>query len=344
VRRWPAAALAVVVVVAAAVAVVLLRDDDKAAPRRTSLSVTTEVTELGSGTPVTHREVVEVDRPYRARLRVFAPDGSAAGGFVWTETGLFTLKAEGVQRSQDVAPGRPGPDSYLDVALPEAESQGLVRRDGTGSVLGRSCTWWLSRLPLDSVPLELPAGGEQVRSCVSAEGLVLSARWTSGGRVTVEREVVAVGSGPALTDQVLFGGAAPTGGLRLTQVRALDAPADPPLALRAVAPDGWAFDRAVVTATVGRPDGPAVADSDRAVYVRDGRVAVLDEAQDLTGPPSPLVAGEQVDLGSLGPGRLAVGFDGVSLRFLQPDGVVVTLSGHLTRAEALAWARALAAA
>ena len=338
-RRWLAAGLAVVI--AAAVALVLLLHDDSAAPRRTSLTVTTEVTERGSGTPVTHREVVEVDRPYRARLRVLAPDGSTSLGFVWTESGLFTLKAEGVQRSQDVAPGRPGPDSYLDVALPEAERQGLVRRDGTGSVLGRECTWWLSRLPLDSVPLELPKGGEEVRSCVADDGLVLSARWTSGGRVTVEREVVALGTGPALTDEVLFGGPAPTGGLGLTRVRALDAPADPPLALRAVPPTGWSFDRAVITATVGRVGGPAVADSARAVFELDGRVAVLDETQDLTGPPSPPSTGERVDLGVLGQGRLTVGFDGVSLRFLQPQGVVVTLSGHLTRAELLAWARAL---
>jgi hypothetical protein len=339
VRRRVAAGAAALVVVAAATTVVLLQDDPPA-PRRTSLSFTTEVRQSGAAT---HREVVEVDRPYRARLRVLAPDGQVTGGFVWTESGLFTVKAEGVQRSQDVAPGRPGPDSYLDVALPVAEAQGLVRRDGTGSVLGRDCTWWLSKLPLDSVPLELPSGGEQVRSCVDEQGLVLSARWSSGGRMTVEREVVAIGSAPALTDEVLFGGTPPTGGLGLVRVRELDAPADPPLAVKAEPPAGWVFSRAAVTATLGRPDGPPVADSDRAAYVRDGRLAVLSEDQDLTGPPAPPSTGEVVDLGALGQGRLSAGFDGLSLRFLQPKGVVVSLSGHLTRAELLAWAEALAA-
>jgi hypothetical protein len=339
------AALAAVAVVASGVTAVVLLQDDRPAPRRTSLSVVTLVTELGSGTPVTHREVVEVYRPYRARLRITAPDGTAAGGFVWTESGLFTIKAEGVQRSQDVAPGRPGPDSYLDVALPIAEEQHLVRRDGTGSALGRPCTWWLSRLPLDSVPLGLPSGGDEARSCVTEDGLVLSARWSSGGRAAVEREVVSIGRGPALTDAELFGGPAPTGGLGLTKVRLLDAPADPPLALPAEPPGAaWAFDRAAVTATVSRPDGPAVADSDRAVYLFAHRLAVLDEALVLSGPPSPPSSGQVVDLGPLGEGRLSAGYDGLALRFLQPDGVVVTLSGHLSRSELLAWARALAAA
>ena len=338
-RRWVAAGLAVVV--AAAVALVVLLHHETPAPRRTGLTVTTEVTETSTG--ATRREVVDVDRPYRARLRTFAADGTPTGGFIWTESGLFTITASGVQRSQDVAPGRPGPDSYVDVALPVAESQGLVRRDGTGSVVGRACTWWLSRLALDSVPLELPSGGDRVRSCVDAEGLVLSARWTVGGRLAVVRQVTAVGPGPALTDKELFGGPAPTGGLGLTKVRQLDTPPVPPLALTAAPPgEGWSFSRGAVTATLGRPDGPAVADSDRTTYVQDDRLAVLDESQDLVSPPEALSTGEPVALGELGQGRLSAGYDGLSLRFLRPNGVVVTLTGALTRAQLLAWARSLA--
>jgi len=341
-RRALVAQVAAVVVVATAVVTGWLLQRD-APVRRTSLSVTTEVTDNGGGIAVTHREVVEVDRPYRARLRTYDAKGAQTGGFVWTEAGVFTLKAEGPQRSQDVPPSRPGPDSYLDVALPVAEAEHLVRRDGTGSVLGRPCTWWLSRVSLDSVPLELPRGGDEVRSCVGDDGLVLSSTWTIGGRpAAVVRRVVAIGSAPALTDQVLFGGDAPTGGLGLVRVKALDVPAEPPLALHAVAPGpGWAFSRGGLTATLAQPNGEAVSNGDRAVYVRDGRLAWLAEDQDLTGPPSPPSEGERVALGSLGEGRLTPGYGGLVLRFLQPKGVVVSLSGHLTRAELLAWARSL---
>ena len=75
------------------------------APRTTATVVERVVTPAGE-----HREVTEVDRPYRARTRVYA-GAEVTGGFVWTESGLFTLKAEGPQRSQDVPPGRPGPSS-----------------------------------------------------------------------------------------------------------------------------------------------------------------------------------------------------------------------------------------
>ena len=343
-RRTVAVLVAAVLVVVAALSAWLLGRDDQSPIRRTALSVTVQVTELGSGVPVVHREFVEVDRPYRARLRILDADGTTTrGGFVWTESGLFTLTSGGVQRSQDIAPSRPGPDSYLDVALPVAEQQHLVRRAGTAVVLGRPCTWWLSRLALDSVPLELPRDGDEVRSCVGADGLVLSEQWTIAGHRAVEREVVAVGTSPALTDQVLFGGPPPSGGLGLTVVRALTGPATPPLAVRAVAPGaGWTFDRAAVSATLDRPGGEATSNSDRAVYVRAGGLAWLDEEQDLSGPPGPLSRGERVALGALGEGRLTAGYDGLALRFLQPDGVVVTLSGHLTRADLLAWAAALA--
>jgi hypothetical protein len=306
-----------------------------APPAPTTLTVTEEVVDADGAS---HREVTDVDLPYRARLRVYS-GSQVTGGFVWTETALFTLKDTGPQRTQDVLPGRPGPVSNLDVALPVALAQGLVRRQGTDTVLGRPCTWWLSRLPLSAGPPALPAGGDEARSCVDETGLVLSSTERSSGRLLATRTVVSISRTASLTDRELFGGTPPSGGTGLVMVQALTSPAAPPLAVIAQPPAGWAYSRAAVAATLADVGGEVRLSSDRAVYVRDGRLAVLDETQDRLGPPV-LDRGSVVQVGGRS-ARLTAGFDGLTLRFLAGDGVLVTLTGALTRDEIVAWGASL---
>jgi hypothetical protein len=332
-RRW--LLLAGGLALAAAATTAWLLTSDEAA--QTTLRVEYRVVEPGG---LAHTETLEVDRPYRARTQVFAGD-RPTGGFVWTESAVFTIKAAEVQRSQDVPPSQPGPDSGLDVALPLALQQGLVRLEGPASYAGRTCTWWLSRHPLESGAFELPTDADRVRTCVTGDGLVLAQLWRIAGKDVVSREAVSVEQARSLTDEELFGGEAPGGGLGLLRVRALDEPADPPLAMIAKAPAGFAFDRGAVTAQLDGPDGQASAVSDVAVYLRGGRLAVLQETQPQGRPAQLPDRGESVDLGALGTGRLEPWYGGLRLSWVMPRSVLVTLAGPLTRDEVLRWARSL---
>lgn len=292
-----------------------------------TLTLTYDVTQDGA----THQQVIDLDRPYRARVR------TGAVGTITTERGVYTLTTRGPQLAQETYPARPGADSYLDVALPVLASQGLVRRDGTGTVLGTPCTWWLSQSPLESVPVRPATPDEHTRSCVDPDGLVLSSTETLGGKAAITRVLVKRERTPALTDQVLFGGAAPSGGAGVLKVKVLDVPPSPPLAVTAQPPGaGWTFASGAVFATLGA-GGAAESNGDRTVYVRNGRLAVLEEYQRLDAPTAPPTEGEELPDG----GRLTAGYDGLTLTRYTRSGVLVRLIGHLTRAEIVAWDQAL---
>jgi hypothetical protein len=148
---------------------------------------------------------VDVLPPYRARLVTRAADGSVSG-FAWDEGSLYSIGAAGVARTAAVSPGFAGPLSGLAVSLPVALRQHVVQRLGSSQVLGRDCTQWLSREPLDAFPFAPATSRDRTTTCVDADGRVLQESWRAGGALVRTRTATEVGPGPSLVGADLLPG------------------------------------------------------------------------------------------------------------------------------------------
>lgn len=280
-----------------------------------SYRITYASTEPAVGTRQT--VVVEVDRPYRARSRVY--DGDAlVGGSIWTETGVYVEDADGrVSLVQPVLPGRAGPDVRLDVLLPAAVAVGSVEMRGSSQVGGIPCREYRSRAPLDA---ELPAPAtpdEDTVSCVDASGRILREEWRVDGDVIRLREATGIEAEVALDDEELFGGTAPeVAGLPVLEVRAVSLPGDPVLAV--AFPDrlfGLRRDLVVESRDVLPPSATPVPTrvSQRATYTDGARLVTVTQSRALTGPEPALPTGEPFSLPPLDRAVIAPSFDGFTL-------------------------------
>lgn len=305
-----------------------------------STHLTWRVEEAGTGRVTT--TVIEIDRPYRARLRTFEGDGATGrllDGTIWTEDGVHVITPDGtVQTAQRTAPGPPGIDLRLDVVVPFAVEQGLAVVDGTDELAGRPCTVVLTAAPLDAATPAPVTADEEVRSCVDEAGRLLADTWTIDGEVIRQRTAVGIEDGPPLTDDLLFGDGpvpAPTD-LAGTRVLALEGPFDVPLALPIPAELlGLPLDRVAEvrdeprTGEVVRP----VRLVQRATYTDGERLLVLDQIRVVTGPALPAPpAGLTVEVPPLVGARLAPDLAGLVLIGSLGD-VRVELRGALTAAD-----------
>lgn len=295
------------------------------------------------------REVTDVVRPYRARTLRYA-DAASLGGAVWTEQGLYTVSSSGAVQQASVAwPAPPGPDSHLDIALPVALRQGLVRRGaGVDTVLGRPCWLWLSMRPLDGADFALPSSNEQTTSCVSAEGLILRDDWRKGGTALRARVAVVVGGAPPLSEAELLG-AAPTPlpnelssysvtpSTQAELARLIPVP-EPP------APAGLQPDKAVAVLDIDRSGRAPAVEREGAVlsWAGGGHLVAAKYSRNLLGPTSPPLGGAPVSLGRLGTGRLTPVLTGLRVDVLSPGGLLLTVRSDLPEAQLLSWMRALA--
>ena len=286
-----------------------------------SLQVTYE---LSDGTT----QVVQIDRPYRAR----------EGSLGWSEDGTYL----GAQQSAALPPGFPGPYSRLDVALPEALAQGLVRDLGTTrTVAGRSCHEWESRQPLDGAPFAPATRTDRTVSCVDGSGLLLADTWTSGGRVLRTRTATSVGDGPSLLGNGLYGGSAPT---PLPTGSAVVTPATPEKLLGLLqvpvpaVPAGLHLDRSV--AVVELSNGAASREGAVLTYVSGDRMLVLRLSRALVTGDQPTVHGAEVRVGPMR-GRLLPVLAGLQLHLDGPRGLQVTVTTDLPREQLLSWAGGL---
>ena len=324
-RRWllPGAAVAVVALVVA----LLLRPDPEDTPARpaemdtpTRYSVTYRVEDHNVQPPRISTSVVEVDRPYRARVRQFDGEDTDApllGGSIWTEAGVYTItRGGGVQPVQPVPPGRPGADVRLDVALPFALETERVLAGDEDEVAGRQCRVYRSAGPLDGVVFAPPLADEVATSCVDAVGLILHEEWRFDDVLAQRRIAQEVGDGVALTDDVLFGGDPPPipQGIALARVTSIDAPATRDVAVRLPAElAGLPVDRAVRVLEAD-PTEDAFAPARRRVrttYTDGAVLLVVDQIEVLTGPPAALPEGRAIRIDGLGEGVVAASFDGV---------------------------------
>lgn len=299
-----------------------------------------------SGAGETH-VVVDVARPYRARTLTYAA-GHPTGGTAWTEHGVYTIDSAGSAAQVSVAwPAPPGPDSHLDLALPVALREGLVQRGGSGTVLGLSCTEWLSLRPLDGADLSPPTPRERTTSCVSATGIVLRDAWTRDGHVLQARQAAHVGPAPALDDRALFGTTPSPLPSELSTYQVTAADHDRLVRLLPVpalpAPPGLPLDRSVAVLEVDRSSGAERVLREGAVFTWwDGHHLVEARfRRDLVEPPTQPTGGARVALGRLGAGRLTPVLSGLQVQVLGPRGLLLTVTGDLPEAQLLAWLRSL---
>ncbi|HUR51944.1 MAG TPA: hypothetical protein VMZ11_07465 [Mycobacteriales bacterium] len=287
---------------------------------------------------------VDLAPPYRARVLTRGPGGRTSG-FAWDDRGLYTLGPSSAAQSAAVAPGFAGPYSGLAVSLPVAERQHLVARGGSGQVLDRPCTEWLSAEPLDGAPFAPATANDRTTSCVDPSGLLLSDSWYVGNKLVRTRTVTSIGTGPTLDGTALYAATpaplptsdtaslvrrAPRGDIfRSMQV---PLPGDPPgfrpdasVALLDRSADATAFTREAAVLTWRRGD----------------HLVVLRVERDLSGTSRATVRGAPVALGTLGSGHLEPVLAGLRIVVDGPRRLRLVATGDLPEAELLSWARTL---
>lgn len=217
-------------------------------------------------------EVVEV-------LGLVSRRVAGAAGTATTASGVYDRSGGSWRQLATVAPGEAGSRWQSDVALVWAETAGLARRDGTGEVAGVGCAWWLTRDPLDAADVAAPTATDRTRSCVDAEGRLLADEWLSDGALLRRREAVRV---EVLRDLDPFDGGAPAAldpRLATTAVEAREPEGEPPAGCR------WTSASRVLEAAPGTSD--LVRRTSRRVAECGARLVVVDDVEDLTGPPAP---------------------------------------------------------
>lgn len=321
----------VVLGLAAAGGLVVLGPDDEPATAD-GYRITYDVVDASTGRRAT--EVVEVDRPYASRRVLPGGAGSAT-----TPAGVFD-RADGRWRQLAVVPpGEPGQDLQLAAPLAWGEPAGLARRDGTGSVAGLRCTWWLTREPLDTGVLAPPTTDDRARSCVDDAGRLLADTWRAGGRGVRTRTATTVE--PIAELDPLDGTQAVPVDPRLvtTAVEELPAPAVDLVSFRALP-------RSSVVAAVRYVEvAPGSAEVQRrvqrTVLTRDGVVVVLDQVREAVAR-SP-VGDRDVALGALGSGRVRGTGGGLVVEVAVGPGLLRVRSG-LPLGELVGWLRTLSPA
>ena len=127
-------------------------------------------------------EVVEVRRPYDGRVENRPgrpPGGAVSSGKVSNRVYGWQLDDGGaLQFGLRRPPGLPTRDlSYA--ALSDASRRGVIEAHGSGSHLGRRCTWFAFEDPFPE-PLAPPTVASTVETCVDRSGILLREVWRIG--------------------------------------------------------------------------------------------------------------------------------------------------------------------
>lgn len=307
--------------------VVLSRDEEPSASG--GYRIVYDVVDLSTGRRAS--EFVEVDRPDASR-RV-SQDGA---GSATTSSGVFDRVDGRWRQLAVVPPGEPGQDLQLAAPLAWAETAGLAHRDGSGSVAGLRCTWWLTREPLDTGVVAPAAAADRARSCVDDAGRLLADTWRAGGRELRSRTARTV-EAVAELDPLDGQRAAPVDPrLVTTAVEELSAPT-PDLVRFTLLPGSSVVAAARFVEVV--PGGAEVERRvQRTVLLRDGAVVVLDQVRE---PVARAPLGDRdVDLGALGTGRVRGTGGGLVVEAAVGDGLLRVRSG-LPLAQLAGWLRTL---
>ncbi|HET7530540.1 MAG TPA: hypothetical protein VFJ98_06235 [Mycobacteriales bacterium] len=333
---------ATLVLLAAAVLATGCSGDEPRRPRAAPSNriVYTLTDDLGATSVVT----VDVQPPYRART-VVRRDGAVLSETAWSDGATYLVKDGQVLQSAVIAPGFPGPAAHLDVALPVAAEQGLVRDLGDErEVAGLTCHVWRSLEPLDGSDFAPAAGRSRTDTCVSETGQILDDAWYIDGELVQRRTATEVTSGPTLTGSGLFGGRTPvplapaerTATVTRSDVATLSALLQLP---EPVAPPGLRLDTASALLDL---DAERQVRRESAVltYVGGGHLLVLRLARELQPGGASTVHGAKVRLGER-TGRLLPVLAGLQLTVPGPRALTATVTTDLPRVSLLSWATSL---
>lgn len=305
--------------------------------RVTSQTFTYDVVDSSGGHT---RQVIDIQRPYRARTLTFK-DGASQGGFLWDETGTYTVSPDGsIAQTAAIAPGFPGPAGDLALALPVALRQRRVVRHGTSTSGGKQCELWESSDPLDSGSPFAPPGQTTAESCVDARGVILSERWSGDTGLLQARTLVSTSTGPSSlyggkTPQPLASPASvvkPSTAAELSKLLQIPNPAGP-LGLRP--------DKAVAALDVDSARQGYAREAGVFTWVGGGHLAVVRVERDLESGGGRTIRGESVPLGQLGTGHLEPVLAGLRVLVEGPRGLRLIATADLPETELLSWLRSL---
>lgn len=314
------------------------------------LRVTYRVDDPTTTPPSARREVVETASPYLASQLTYDADSDAAklvGGFVWTRESLFTVSDDGsVQTTQNIPPAPAPPAAHLLVALPLAEQQKLAVHDtarAATTMLGRTCTWWKTKDPLDGAELNAPSTSDHVDSCVDDEGVVLVEQWYIDGKLARTRTAIKLEPIKAIQTADLFNGASPKpipDGLASDAVMDIEIGAQSQ-GVTIKAPAGYSLDRAVSVASAipGEPITQIASIGEADAFRKGNELMTFKRIRNLLGDPLVADKGADVDLGALGTGHLEPTSTGCQVTVVTKQGILVVAQSTGDPDALVAWVR-----
>jgi hypothetical protein len=293
------------------------------------------------GSVTRHEELLAVRRPLRAAELSFprlpGPRRRAVAGDVSSPDALYDVAGGRLEKlaGRELGPGS-GDEDLPDV-LPALARRGLARFVGTSRVAGRSCTTWELGEPPSGAITKAPTPEDHDELCLSADGLLLSERWTYHGRVVLVRTATEVSLDPSGLGRLLsVAGAAPSPGpapqaSMVAHATSFLAPPPTPRGFRRAGLERIAY--------------PDPTDPARLLYqavlwafTTRSRVVTVEAGVGAVPWTDPGSAGEQVRLSGLGPATSVLSSFGPELEVVLPGGRFVRVRGTVPPATLEAFA------
>jgi hypothetical protein len=302
-------------------------------------------------------ETLSVLRPWGSLMvtRSGPPPGGAVTDQLTSDFGkLRVTPASGAPTVVSTPPDLAASDLRLDITSAEIVAGGLARWAERRRVLSRDCQVLVTTAPPQGQQLGALRGahGDQVLSCIDANGLILEQLVTSSGTLLLRREAVQVDTAPQL-DPVTFSvqEAATTttadGGGSVVQVPPSTLPPGPTWFLDHP-PAGFTFQGHYAVAEPTSLDINGQPSSNRRagftdVWTAGAGVLILDQGGTLFGSPafSAAPGARPVALGALGTGEEVPGARLGTVRVAMADGRYIRLAGTLPLDQLATLARTL---
>lgn len=291
-------------------------------------------------------QILDVRRPlYAAFLtRSGPPPGTTlTAGSIESRSYIQITSDNGTVKGQQLEPDiatAPGADLRLEPALAIAAAAGQLKRLGTKSVVGRTCTEYESHDPLDSGNWKQPAADGDVTSCVDGDGHLLSDVWLIHNKLVRSRTAVSFVNNPKPLPDPLLGitvdtASSPLGitsaplSNRISFTTAIPAP---PSGFRQV-------DARLVGYTDPQSSTPQAVGRD-VLYSNGDDAITLREQRSLGRPVNP-PTGPSVAIPALGTGHWSYTPQGLALTVQIDQATQVRVQGSVSRDALLAFARTI---
>lgn len=219
-------------------------------------------------------EVLELDRPFRARARTYlgdGTDGELVTVLIDTELGTYIPPdPDGpILLIEERVPRVPSDDVRAQASIRDALDEGDAELGERRTVLGRDCQDVVTLRLLSANNVSAAEQDRRAITCLDASGLILREEFILSGRVARIRTATAIEDGVALTDAELFDGEPPINdGFSDVTVESLDEVPDGAALVRV--PDGlpgFTFD--AFTAQVRfNPETAAFTQTERRTWTR----------------------------------------------------------------------------